>query len=46
MCMRLWSTVVSHNRRNESHRGRKRVTRLVFVVVATFALLWLPIQVS
>lgn len=44
--LRLWRTVVPHNRTNESHRGRKRVTRLVFVVVAAFALLWLPIQVS
>lgn len=46
MCKRLWRTVASHNRTNESHRSRKRVTRLVFVVVAAFALLWLPIQVS
>lgn len=44
--LRLWRTVVLHNRANESQRGRKRVTRLVFVVVAAFALLWLPIQVS
>lgn len=30
----------------ESHRGRKRVTRLVVVVVFAFALLWFPIQVN
>lgn len=46
MCVRLWRTVVLRNRAHESHRGRRRVTRLVFVVVAAFALLWLPIQVS
>lgn len=29
----------------ESQRGRKRVTRMVVIVVAAFASLWLPIQV-
>ncbi|XP_031618278.1 allatostatin-A receptor-like [Contarinia nasturtii] len=44
--LRLWRTVVPHNRTNGTRgRGRKRVTRLVFVVVAAFALLWFPIQV-
>lgn len=46
MISRLWRTVVGGNMSAESHRGRKRVTRLVVVVVAAFAFLWLPIQVS
>lgn len=29
----------------ESRRGRRRVTRLVFVVVGVFAACWCPIQV-
>ncbi|XP_012225176.1 allatostatin-A receptor-like isoform X2 [Linepithema humile] len=44
MCMlvRLWrGTRVSA----ESRRGRKRVTRLVFVVVGVFAACWCPLQV-
>lgn len=46
MCMRLWHTgVLANNRSPDSHRGRKRVTRLVVVVVAAFASLWFPIQV-
>lgn len=46
MLSRLWRTVVGGNMSAESHRGRKRVTRLVVVVVAAFASLWFPIQVS
>lgn len=45
MLSRLWRTVVGGNMSAESHRGRKRVTRLVVVVVAAFASLWFPIQV-
>lgn len=46
MCMRLWHTgILANNRSPDSHRGRKRVTRLVVVVVAAFATLWFPIQV-
>lgn len=46
MISRLWRTVVGGNMSAESHRGRKRVTRLVVVVVAAFAFLWFPIQVN
>ncbi|KAG7210170.1 hypothetical protein KM043_011730 [Ampulex compressa] len=42
MLLRLWrGTRVSA----ESRRGRRRVTRLVFVVVGVFAVCWCPIQV-
>lgn len=46
MLSRLWRTVVNGQMSAESHRGRKRVTRLVVVVVFAFASLWCPIQVS
>lgn len=41
MLTRLWGNGVGGG----SQRGRKRVTRMVVVVVAAFASLWLPIQV-
>ncbi|KAG4067275.1 hypothetical protein HA402_000266 [Bradysia odoriphaga] len=44
MLSRLWRTVVNGQMSAESHRGRKRVTRLVVVVVFAFASLWCPIQ--
>ena len=43
MLIRLWRT---DRVSAESRRGRKRVTRLVFVVVGVFAFCWCPIQVS
>lgn len=42
MLMRLWKTSLTQSK--ESRRGKRRVTRLVIVVVACFATLWLPIQ--
>ncbi|CRK97813.1 CLUMA_CG011189, isoform A [Clunio marinus] len=42
MLMRLWKSNLTQSK--ESRRGKRRVTRLVIVVVACFALLWLPIQ--
>lgn len=42
MLMRLWRSNLTQSK--ESKRGKRRVTRLVLVVVACFALLWLPIQ--
>lgn len=42
MLMRLWRSNLTQSK--ESRRGKRRVTRLVLVVVACFALLWLPIQ--
>lgn len=42
MLMRLWRNSVTQSQ--VSKRGKRRVTRLVLVVVACFALLWLPIQ--
>lgn len=46
MLTRLWRTVVGGHMSAESHRGRKRVTRLVVIVVAAFAVCWFPIQVN
>lgn len=46
MITRLWRQGGDIRMSVESQRGRKRVTRLVVVLVITFALLWLPIQVS
>lgn len=46
MILRLWRGVVPGGRLSaESRRGKKRVTRMVVVVVAIFALCWAPIQV-
>jgi allatostatin A receptor len=42
MLMRLWRSNLTQSK--ESRRGKRRVTRLVIVVVACFAILWLPIQ--
>lgn len=42
MLMRLWKSNLTQSK--ESRRGKRRVTRLVIIVVACFALLWLPIQ--
>jgi allatostatin A receptor len=42
MLMRLWRSSLTQSK--ESRRGKRRVTRLVIVVVACFAILWLPIQ--
>lgn len=42
MLMRLWKSNLTQSK--ESRRGKRRVTRLVIVVVACFATLWLPIQ--
>lgn len=42
MLLRLWKSNLTQSK--ESKRGKRRVTRLVIVVVACFALLWLPIQ--
>ncbi|KAI9584997.1 hypothetical protein GQX74_006892 [Glossina fuscipes] len=44
MITRLWRQGGDIRMSVESQRGRKRVTRLVVVLVITFALLWLPIQ--
>uniref|UniRef100_A0A1L8DK19 Putative g protein-coupled receptor n=2 Tax=Nyssomyia neivai TaxID=330878 RepID=A0A1L8DK19_9DIPT len=45
MLLRLWRHGVGGRISAESHRGRKRVTRMVVIVVAAFASLWFPIQV-
>lgn len=42
MLHRLWKSKLTQS--EESKRGKRRVTRLVLVVVACFATLWLPIQ--
>lgn len=42
MLMRLWRSNLTQSQ--ESKRGKRRVTRLVIIVVACFATLWLPIQ--
>lgn len=42
MLIRLWKSNLTQSK--ESRRGKRRVTRLVIVVVACFATLWLPIQ--
>lgn len=42
MLLRLWKSNLTQS--VESKRGKKRVTRLVLVIVACFAILWLPIQ--
>lgn len=42
MLLRLWKSNLTQS--TESKRGKKRVTRLVLIIVACFALLWLPIQ--
>uniref|UniRef100_A0A1A9WYP0 G-protein coupled receptors family 1 profile domain-containing protein n=1 Tax=Glossina brevipalpis TaxID=37001 RepID=A0A1A9WYP0_9MUSC len=44
MITRLWRQGGDIRMSIESQRGRKRVTRLVVILVITFALLWLPIQ--
>nr|QRN45461.1 allatostatin-A receptor [Carausius morosus] len=45
MLMRLWRGVAPGGHVSaESRRGRKRVTRMVVVVVAIFAVCWFPIQ--
>lgn len=46
MIASLWQENQGIRLSQESHRGRKRVTRLVVVVVIAFAALWFPIQVS
>ncbi|XP_059491080.1 allatostatin-A receptor-like [Neocloeon triangulifer] len=44
--LRLWRGVAPGGRVSaESRRGKKRVTRMVVVVVATFAICWCPIQI-
>lgn len=43
MLLRLWKGNLSHS--VESRRGKKRVTRLVLIIVASFAALWFPIQI-
>ncbi|KAG5681740.1 hypothetical protein PVAND_011149 [Polypedilum vanderplanki] len=42
MLLRLWKSNLTQS--SESKRGKRRVTRLVLVIVACFAILWLPIQ--
>ena len=42
MLLRLWKSNLAQS--TESKRGKRRVTRLVLVIVACFAILWLPIQ--
>ncbi|XP_070496167.1 allatostatin-A receptor-like [Chironomus tepperi] len=42
MLLRLWKSNLAQSA--ESKRGKKRVTRLVIVIVACFAILWFPIQ--
>lgn len=43
MLLRLWKSNLSQS--TESKRGKKRITRLVLVIVAAFAILWFPIQI-
>lgn len=45
MLTRLWRNVVGGNKSADSHRGRKRATKLVVIVVFAFAGCWFPIQV-
>nr|CAD7393207.1 unnamed protein product [Timema cristinae] len=46
MLMRLWRGVTPGGHVSaESRRGKKRVTRMVVVVVAIFAVCWFPIQI-
>jgi allatostatin receptor len=46
MLTRLWRGVAPGGRVSaDGRRGRKRVTRMVVVVVAIFAICWAPIQV-
>lgn len=46
MLLRLWRGVAPGGRVSaESRRGKRRVTRMVVVVVATFAICWFPIQI-
>jgi allatostatin A receptor len=42
MLLRLWKSNLTQSK--ESRRGKRRVTRLVLIVIACFATLWLPIQ--
>lgn len=42
MLLRLWKSNLTQSL--ESKRGKRRVTRLVLVIIACFALFWLPIQ--
>jgi hypothetical protein len=47
MLLRLWRGVAPGGHVSaESRRGKKRVTRMVVVVVAIFAICWFPIQVG
>ena len=47
MLLRLWRGVAPGGHVSaESRRGKKRVTRMVVVVVAIFAICWFPIQVE
>jgi allatostatin A receptor len=43
MLLRLWKSNISQSL--ESKRGKKRITRLVLIIVATFAAFWFPIQI-
>lgn len=43
---RLWRNAPGQRLSAESRRGKRRVTRMVLVVVAAFAICWLPIHVS
>ncbi|KDQ71582.1 Galanin receptor type 2 [Zootermopsis nevadensis] len=46
MLLRLWHGVAPGGHVSaESRRGKKRVTRMVVVVVAIFAICWFPIQI-
>ncbi|PNF26894.1 Allatostatin-A receptor [Cryptotermes secundus] len=46
MLLRLWRGVAPGGHVSaESRRGKKRVTRMVVVVVAIFAICWFPIQI-
>lgn len=43
MLIRLWKSNISQSL--ASKRGKRRITRLVLIIVATFAALWFPIQI-
>lgn len=43
---RLWRNAPGQRLSAESRKGKRRVTRMVLVVVAAFAICWLPIHVS
>lgn len=43
---RLWRNAPGQRLSAESRKGKRRVTRMVLVVVAAFAVCWLPIHVS